>query len=129
MSSVMLLFWANSLCAQENVVALLNQRQALIDAGSSTSSVDQQLYQLGHVPAAIVTMISSNQLEFPYYHPIPQEKIVRIQQRLMATYSYVSNIEVLQNISKIRITYTQAPDAAMINELVTHFSYVGHEIH
>ncbi len=125
----MSLFMANPLNAQQNVEDLLNQRQGLIATGASTTSIDQQLYQLGHIPKAVVSLVTPNQIEFPFYHPISQEKVVRIQQRLIATYSFVSNIEVLQNISKIRITYTQAPDATMINELVTHFSYAGYEIH
>ena len=122
-------FLANSLSAQQNVGDLLTQRQTIISNGGSTSSIDQQLYQLGHVPTAIVTLIGTNQIEFPFFQPIPDEKVTRIQQRLMATYSYVSAIEVIQTSSIIRITYTQAPSPTMITELVTHFSYNGHEIH
>ncbi|MFY7990075.1 MAG: hypothetical protein ACOVO3_05035 [Fluviicola sp.] len=115
--------------AQSTVQELLTQREVLIASGTSTSAIDSQLYGLGHVPKAIVNMSGTNQIEFPFYQAIPQEKVQRIQSRLMSYYSYVTAIDVLLSENKIRVTYSSAPTAEMINELVSHFSYIGHEVH
>ena len=131
--SFLLIAWCfvlyNTAVAQSPIDDLNAQRSILIQNGESTENVDMQLYHLGYLPKAIVHQNSSVQIEFPFYHPISTDKATRVQQRLTAYYPFLTEIEVLVPEKKIRASFTQVPTAEMINEIVSHFSYSGYEIH
>lgn len=122
-------FLANSLSAQQNIGDLLTQRQTIISNGGSTISIDQQLYQLGHVPTAIVKQENPLLINFEYFHLISPGNAQQLQQRFLASYSFINNIEILTTVNRVRVNFNQSPTEEMINRIVSHFSFNGYEIH
>lgn len=109
--------------------SLLTLRNELIANNQSTKEVDLQLYQLNIVPSAVVHMLDANTFQFPTYQFADEQRELRVNSRLPGVYSYLTVADYNEDFSSVTIHCNTPVTTEMINELVAHFGYNGHEIH
>jgi len=122
-------FFGFSQTGSNDSESLLALRNELIANHQSTKEVDLQLYQLNVVPSAVVHMLDATTFQFPTYQFADQQREERVNARLLGTYAYLTVVDYNEDFSSVTINCNTAVTPEMINELVAHFGYIGHEIH
>ena len=74
-------------------------------------------------------MLDANTFKFPTYQFADQQREERVNTRLLGTYAYLTVVDYNEDFSSVTINCNAAVTPEMINELVAHFGYIGHEIH
>ena len=120
-------FVAKSQQAQE----LYTSRAQLIEADSSTTTVDRQLYALNERFPAIVHVQSSgaeSTIVFPYFLEITPDRKDRIIQRLTAYYTWITSMNISEATNTVTVSFHTQDLQEQLGELVSHFGYIGYEI-
>lgn len=116
----------------QTIAGLLQQRNTLISGNESTRELDQQLYQLGHRPKAVIssqTLENGNlRVSFPFYLAIDEARKDRIVQRLTTYYSsYLYSLDISLISQEIILNLAPGTSGESIDAIVDHFGYLGHE--
>jgi hypothetical protein len=112
---------------------LLEQRSALIEQAQSTRELDQQLFNLGYRPKAIIATEvlenGSKRITFPTYLLIPEERKQRIIDRLTSHYLYLLSMEIDTGLREVTFLVPAATSQEELTAIFDHFGYLGYEEH
>jgi hypothetical protein len=119
---------------QENdpaVSQLLQERASLIASGQSTTPTDIQLYELGHRPKAVFTIVAtesgSMKMICPLYRPFSPENVQGMFGRLSAHYPHLLSLEKGSDGVSLIGLFQSGTTAEQISEVTNHFGYDGYE--
>ncbi len=115
--------------ANQEINALLVQRESLIQSSESTLAVDRQLLSLGYHPKAQVT-VTGNTITFPLFSPEGIIKpITPMESRIKSVNPTLLSLTLNEIDQSITAVFSQAPSSLNINDIIIHFGFVGYETH
>lgn len=103
-------------------------RHQQIAAHESTREIDLLLYQAGQNPTCVIEQTSDFSFAFELYQGKGSEqREQKMNLRLKANYSFLELIDFSDDYLSVQITCKEKLTPEMINELVSHFGYIGYE--
>jgi hypothetical protein len=125
--------WTQTTVASTDVTALLSERTALVEQGQSTRELDQQLFDAGYRPKAVVNILllenGTQRVTFPTYLMIPEDKKDRIISRLSAHMPYLSAMVINTTLREVTFFVPATVSQEELNAVFDHFGYLGYEAH
>ena len=112
--------------AEAEIQTLLSQRQDLINSSLSTLEVDKQLFNLGYRPKAKVTQIG-NSISFGLFLPVHASKQAVMESRIKSVNPTLMSLTLNPTDQRITAVFSEPPSALNINDIITHFGFVGYE--
>ena len=118
---------ADSLRIQE----LLQERAEVLRNNGKTKTIDQELFNLGYLPVAIVSKTSDDLniiMEFPLYKNIRKENEDRFIARVRSLYPQIEELNIDQEQELVKVNFTNNITEEEINSFLKIFGYQGFEI-
>jgi len=112
---------------EEQIATLLEQRTSLNDQSLNTLDVDRQLFNLGYRPKAEITS-TGNSFSFPVFLPVAPEKQAVMESRIKSICPFLVSLQLNPQLQTITAVVTGSVTESMINDIITHFGFVGYEI-
>lgn len=125
---LLVILFSGSASFGQSVDSLQTIRSQKIAANEPTREVDWLLYQAGKNPTCVIQQTSDFSFTFDLYQGNGSaQREQKMNLRLKAAYPFLELIDFSDDYLAVRITCKEKLTPEMINELVSHFGYIGYE--